>query len=139
MRGSEIAALKLVSASSCICKHDALAYASTMQKAHAATSALCKYICTVLALYLHNFALYLHCICMGLHAYASPMQVRETTSVVEEIIPDHTSRILRGLLVLQRLFLSRTGTCFTRCARSSHCADADGLALALRLQVSVTT
>ena len=45
-----VAALELVSASCLhICKHDALAYASTMQKAYAATSEICKYICTVLA------------------------------------------------------------------------------------------
>ena len=51
-----------------ICKHDALAYASTMQKAHAAISAICKYICKVLAWYLHGiymvFAWYLHGSCM---------------------------------------------------------------------------
>jgi len=29
---------------------------------------------------LHGFAWYLHGICMGLHAYASPMQVRNTTA-----------------------------------------------------------
>ena len=73
----------------CICKHDALAYASTMQKTHAAISAICKYIhmqgtCMVFAWYLHGFCMVLHGICMvfawELHAYASPMQVRTTTS-----------------------------------------------------------
>ena len=64
-----VAALELVSASCLhICKHDALAYASTMQKTHATISAICKYICTVLAWYLHDaspvFALYLHGSCM---------------------------------------------------------------------------
>ena len=49
-------------------------------RAHAALSAECKYLCTVLAWYLHGCMVYLHGICMGLHAYAGAMQVRRTAS-----------------------------------------------------------